>query len=141
MAQAKKTTTTRQKSFKQRLATLRSEVGGLVKDTEGYNYKYFDINQMLEKIDPLLKEHNLLLTQPIVDNCVVTEIEDINGEESALSSLRLPEGVKPQDLGSAITYYRRYTLQSLLALRAEDDDAKSSNYTTPQATGGSGFDF
>jgi hypothetical protein len=35
----------------------------------------------------------------------------------------LPEINDPQKLGSAITYYRRYTLQSLLALQAEDDDA------------------
>ena len=28
----------------------------------------------------------------------------------------------PQKLGSAITYYRRYTLASLLGLQAEDDD-------------------
>lgn len=29
----------------------------------------------------------------------------------------------PQKMGSAITYYRRYALQSLFLLRAEDDDA------------------
>jgi hypothetical protein len=29
-------------------------------------------------------------------------------------------------MGSAITYYRRYTLQSLLALQAEDDDGNGA---------------
>ena len=33
----------------------------------------------------------------------------------------------PQKLGSAVTYYRRYTLQSLLGLQAEDDDANSAS--------------
>ena len=33
----------------------------------------------------------------------------------------------PQKMGSAITYYRRYALQSLFLLRAEDDDANSSS--------------
>jgi hypothetical protein len=33
--------------------------------------------------------------------------------------------MNPQQMGSAITYFRRYTLQSLLSLRAEDDDAQT----------------
>ena len=33
---------------------------------------------------------------------------------------------KPQDKGSEVTYYRRYGLQSLLALEAVDDDANST---------------
>jgi hypothetical protein len=35
----------------------------------------------------------------------------------------LPSMNDPQKQGSAITYFRRYALQSLLALEAEDDDA------------------
>ena len=34
----------------------------------------------------------------------------------------LPNDLDAQKLGSAITYFRRYTLQSLLALQAIDDD-------------------
>ena len=42
-----------------------------------------------------------------------------------------PEGLeiqstKPQERGSEITYYRRYGLQSLLGLEAEDDDANQT---------------
>ena len=40
-----------------------------------------------------------------------------------LSALKLPEMNDPQKLGSCITYYRRYTLASLLGLQAVDDDA------------------
>ena len=39
------------------------------------------------------------------------------------SFIPLPVGLAPQPLGSAITYYRRYTLSSLLALEIDDDDA------------------
>jgi hypothetical protein len=38
----------------------------------------------------------------------------------------LPNLQDPQ-LGSAITYYRRYTLQSLLGLQAEDDDGNKQS--------------
>ena len=34
------------------------------------------------------------------------------------------EGLDAQKKGSEITYYRRYTLTSLLGLQAEDDDGK-----------------
>jgi hypothetical protein len=39
------------------------------------------------------------------------------------SSLQLPTDLDAQKIGSAITYYRRYTLASLLGLQAKDDDA------------------
>ena len=62
------------------------------------------------------------MLQPIQDNLVKSIIFDTNGF-SIESGIVLPELNDPQKLGSAITYYRRYTLQSLLALQAEDDDA------------------
>ena len=42
------------------------------------------------------------------------------------SSLELPANLDAQKIGSAITYYRRYTLQSLLGLQAEDDDGNGA---------------
>ena len=43
-----------------------------------------------------------------------------------MTDINLPEISDPQKLGSAITYFRRYTLQSLLALQAEDDDGNKA---------------
>jgi hypothetical protein len=37
--------------------------------------------------------------------------------------MKLPEIPDPQKMGSAVTYYRRYTLGSLLGLQSVDDDA------------------
>ncbi len=39
----------------------------------------------------------------------------------------MPDISEPQKVGSAITYYSRYTLQSLLGLQAEDDDANTAS--------------
>jgi hypothetical protein len=52
-----------------------------------------------------------------------------NGTETDFieSYIPLPTNLAPQPLGSAITYYRRYTLSSLLALEIDDDDAQSTN--------------
>ena len=44
-----------------------------------------------------------------------------------MSSIPLGDITDPQKLGGAITYYRRYTLQSLLGLQAEDDDGNTAS--------------
>jgi hypothetical protein len=40
--------------------------------------------------------------------------------------------MNPQQLGSAITYFRRYTLASLLSLEIDDDDAQMTNKPVQQ---------
>jgi hypothetical protein len=68
--------------------------------------------------------------QPIIKGEVFSEIIDVESEDSVTSSIPLPQMDDPQKLGSAVTYYRRYTLQSLLGLQAEDDDANIASKAT-----------
>ena len=119
----------------EKIAKIQQEIGVMQKDTKGYNYKYFDINQLLEKLEPICKKHKVLLTQPIRGNDLVTEIHDLDSEEVFSGSMSLPEGVKPQDMGSAITYYRRYSIVSLFGIQAEDDDAKIANGSKKESAG------
>ena len=86
--------------------------------------KYFDINSLLEQVEPILQEHGLILTQPIQQGKVTTYLIDPETGDDLGSEIELPNIQDPQKLGSAITYYRRYTLQSLLALQALDDDGE-----------------
>ena len=113
----------------EKLFKLRSEVGKVSKDSDNpfFRSKYFDVNGLLEHIQPLLDAHKLLLTQPIEDKAVMSRLTDIESGESVVSSLTLPDIQDPQKIGSAITYYRRYTLASLLALQAEDDDGNKAS--------------
>ena len=62
---------------------------------------------------------------------VVSKLICIDGTGATLSGLKLPELTDPQKLGSAITYYRRYTLASLLGLQAVDDDGNIASNNTP----------
>ena len=66
--------------------------------------------------------------QPIEDGKVKTQIFDIEEGRTSIieSEMTLPNIQDPQKLGSAITYFRRYTLQSLLGLQAEDDDGSAA---------------
>ncbi len=117
-------------SIYKKLLEVQKEVGAISKDSKNpfFKSKYFDINQLIEHVQPVLNKHGLVLLQPIEDGKVCSVIRDIDINEGELysfvsSELPLPELNDPQKLGSCITYYRRYTLASLLGLQAEDDDA------------------
>ena len=123
-----KRTTKKAKNIYQKLADAKAEIGAISKDSTNpfYKSKYFDINNLLAHVEPILLKHGLLCLQPIIDGKVVTQIIDIETGNDEVAEMKLPELNDPQKLGSAITYYRRYTLASLLALQAEDDDANSA---------------
>jgi hypothetical protein len=112
-----------------KLAAVKKEIGAISKDETNpfFKSKYFDINGLLRHTEPLLQKNGLLLLQPIINGEVSSQIIDTDSEESVTSSIALPNIDDPQKLGSAVTYYRRYTLQSLLGLQAEDDDANSAS--------------
>lgn len=114
-----------------KLHAAKQKIGKVVKNANNPHFKksYADINALVESVEPLLIEQGLLLLQPIEDGVVSTLIIDIESGQSVVSSMRLPEIQDPQKIGSAVTYYRRYTLQSLLSLQAEDDDANSASAT------------
>jgi hypothetical protein len=92
---------------------------------------------LLEHVQPLLAKHKLLLTQPIKEGKVCSIIYDTETEKDGYvdSYIDLPQISDPQKLGSAITYYRRYTLASLLALQAEDDDGNKASRPAPKPKG------
>ena len=111
-------------SINEKLFNLQQEIGTISKDAKNpfYKSKYFDVNSLINQLQPLLKSHRLLLLQPIEEDLVYSKIICVDGGGSVISALKLPELNDPQKLGSAITYYRRYTLASLLGLQAVDDD-------------------
>lgn len=119
-------------SIYKKLFEAKKEIGKISKDSTNpfYKSKYFDINSLLEHVEPILQKHNLLLLQPITDGKVETILIDIDNEnmktQQVISSMELTDIKDPQKRGSEITYYRRYTLQSLLGLQAEDDDANAT---------------
>ena len=125
----------KQLSLHEKLFNLQQEIGAISKDANNpfYKSKYFDINSLIKQLQPLLKKHKLLLTQPILEDCVYSKVICIDGGGAEVSALKLPEITDPQKLGSCVTYYRRYTLSSLLGLQAEDDDANAASGKTQQA--------
>jgi hypothetical protein len=126
-----------EKSFWARLLDAKTEIKAVHKGATNPHFKknYADLNAIIEEVEPILIKNGLILIQPIIDGVQYTKVVDAFGEDVIESALPLPTGVNPQQLGSAITYFRRYTLQSLLSLRTTDDDANdASGVTTPQQT-------
>ena len=124
------------KNINQKLFELQNEIGVISKDEKNpfYDSQYFDTNKLIKELKPLLKKYNLLLQQPIQENEVISKLICLDNGDSRHSSLRLPEVTiqEPQKIGSCITYYRRYTLQSLLALECEDDDGNKTVKNPPK---------
>ena len=99
-------------------------IGKVVKNSTNPHFKksYADINALLETVEPILHENGLILLQPIHDDILLTQIIDIDSGQKVESWLTLPQIQDPQKMISATTYYRRATLQAILALQAVDDD-------------------
>ena len=116
-------------TFLQKLHNAKQSIKKIAKNAKNPHFKnnYADINALIEEVEPILLENRLLLLQPIEDGYVYTRIVDIDSGEICESCMKLPEIQDPQKIGSAVTYYRRYTLQSLLSLQAVDDDANLSS--------------
>ena len=111
-----------------KLWKAKQEIESVKKNANNPHFKknYADINALIEAVEPVLLKYNLILLQPIQDGFVFTKIIDCETGESVESSMRLPDIQDPQRVGSACTYFRRYTLQGLLSLQSEDDDSNSA---------------
>lgn len=117
----------------QKLLDAKKQIGKVSKNAKNPHFKnnYADINALIEAVEPILLENGLILLQPIIDNKVMTQIIDVESGEKVESTLTLDTNLNSQQQGSQITYFRRYTLQSVLSLQAEDDDANTAS--KPQA--------
>lgn len=118
----------------QKLHRAKLAIGKVTKNATNPHFKkaYADINALLDAVEPILLENGLLLLQPIQGNNVCTQIIDIDSGAMIESCMELPSNLTPQQLGSAVTYYRRYTLQSSLSLQAIDDDANTAEQAVKQ---------
>jgi hypothetical protein len=120
------------------LAGFQQEVPAIHEGTKGYGYTYADLSQILETINPIMKKHKLGFTQLLEGTNIKTVIFHTESGENISSTVEIPDDVtlkgqnKFQIMGSAITYYRRYSLSAILGLVTDvDNDTKQS--PAPQA--------
>lgn len=119
--------------FGKRLLAAMSEMPNPVKDSKAYNYRYEQLDQVLDIVQPALMAHGLFVMQGM--ECseggyeLRTYICDAEGD-----TLRIPMDARHVKLtgdsqkdGSAETYARRYALKTVFGLCGEDDDGQANS--------------
>lgn len=111
------------------LAAFQSElprVGkGNTADAGTYSYKYADLADVSMAVLPLLGKHGLSFSaKPMLDEggkfVLAYTLRHSSGESDG-GSYPLPTG-RPQEVGSAITYARRYALSAMVGIAPDADD-------------------
>lgn len=114
------------------MAKVKKQLTSVIKDQKNPFFKssYADLNQHLDAVTPLLEDHGLMLLQPTsaepTANYVTTLIIHADSGQFFGGTLSIPQLKDPQKLGAAITYFRRFGINSLFALKSVDDDGESA---------------
>lgn len=124
------------KSYLKALFQLQQALDSVKKNAKNPYFKsnYADLNAHLDAVMNLCETHGFILTQSCIMvntqngpvNAVLSKLIHVDTGIHEEASLALPSTEDMQKLGSAITYARRYTLSSLLAMQAEDDDGNKA---------------
>jgi ERF superfamily protein len=91
-----------------------------------FKTKYADLAAVLNAARKPLSANGLAIVQTIGDGVLHTRLLHTSGQWIA-SEHPLPMSGRPQEIGSALTYARRYSLSALIGIAAdEDDDANAT---------------
>lgn len=115
------------------LNQMRSVVAGETatvptKAGNSYSYSYASLPQVTEMARSVFAEHDLAIHQSVSENAngskitVVTRIWHSSGQWIESDPTPMPAAGGAQDVGSSITYGRRYSLMAILGIATTDDD-------------------
>jgi hypothetical protein len=113
------------------LAKAQSTMQNAKKDKTNPHYKssYADIAAVFDAIRGPFAENGLCVTQTMHVEGNQTKLRTSllhTSGQIITSEMLLPSVTDPQKMGSAITYYRRYSLMSIAGLAADDDDGNDA---------------
>jgi hypothetical protein len=97
-------------------------------------YTYAKIGDLVNATRPVLAKHGVVHAQTIIEivtgdrvtHFLINRLAHGESEQFIETRTSIPYSKNPQDLGSTITYFRRYTTQCLLNLAPDEDDDGSS---------------
>jgi glutamine synthetase type III len=110
------------------LVCAQAEFPTMPKNKDGYNYKYTDLDTIVQTIKPIMKKYNLAFLQSVggLDSVTITtRIFHTSGQyiedTVSLPTIQSNKMNNAQVLGAVITYMRRYTLCALLGITCDED--------------------
>lgn len=115
------------------LLLAQKEISGAKKGATNpfFKMKYSDLGSVMEACKDAFNNHGISVLQPVITNENGTFVETVLLHESGefiSSSIRVscknPDN--PQEMGSAITYAKRYSLQAIAFIPSEDDDGEKA---------------
>lgn len=127
-------------TLRQRIQNVQDDIGPVLKDCTNpfHKSKYANINSVIELLRPLMKQHGLIVLQPLTHingRPAIKTVLTCDTGETIESEFPISDNPDPQKTGGWITYMRRYSLISLFCLESVDDDAES----ILRPTNGGGF--
>ena len=123
------------------LLLAQKEISGAKKGATNpfFKMKYSDLGSVMEACKDAFNNHGISVLQPLSFEDGVNILKTVLLHESGeyiSSSMRIacknPDN--PQEMGSAITYAKRYALQSLAFIPSEDDDGEVASKASRPAT-------
>lgn len=129
----------KQNNLWQAVSDFQQDCPVIEKSTQAFKYKYADLPSIMNVITPLLRKHGLVLSQPLHGNNIKTILTHLESGEQLVSECEIPQNVELagmnafQTQGSAITYYRRYSLSMLGIITDKDTDAQGKQVQTKAA--------
>ena len=116
------------------VATALAELTEIVADEQAntgqYTYRYATLAGIMRVVRPTLAKHHLAVSQRLAGDqgtvAVQTVLVHASGVEHSSGWLTVTAPPSAQQLGSWVSYLRRYQLVALLGLAIEDDDGKSA---------------
>lgn len=103
---------------KDRTVTVTMKSGGK------YTFAYAPLDTILRCVMPALSKNGISVVQTVEGQNVCTILSHESGESMTVAHfpMCLRDGMSAQEIGSASTYARRYSLTLALCIAAEDDD-------------------
>jgi hypothetical protein len=118
-------------SLSQKIWEIKNDLKKIKKTTPGFKFKYVNLIDIEKNIKPELIKHNLgyLHKLKVIDskNVLSTTVFSFDSDEVDVHELVIPDNVVLtgmngyQSLGSALTYFRRYSLVTIFGILTDED--------------------
>jgi uncharacterized protein YfkK (UPF0435 family) len=107
------------------LCKFQSQLITVEKKRQGFNFKYADLTDVWDVIRKPLTENGFSIIQLVQSEdektYIITKLYHVTGECIESKTLMNFTAKKFQDVGTAIAYYRRYSLCSMIGIVSDSD--------------------